>query len=68
MAKKSLFSTRDLYNMADRIVDLHHKFDLLLKFAKMEADEEMTAAYSGIVWELELLIETYGLREMVKIN
>jgi hypothetical protein len=68
MAKKSLFSTRDLYNMADKIVEMYTKFDLILKFAKGENNQVMIDAYSGIVWELELLINAYGLKEMTKIN
>lgn len=66
MGKKSLFSTRDLYDLADKIMDMYTKFDLLLKFARMDEDEQMIADFSGIVWELELIIETYGLREMTK--
>jgi hypothetical protein len=68
MAGKSLFSPRDCYALADNIVNAHLKFDLLYKFAKAEGDEQMMAAYQGIAWELNLIIETYGLREMTKIN
>ena len=68
MAKKSLFSPRDLYNMADNIVEMYDRLNLVLKFATGEDNKVMMDAYSGIVWELNLLIETYGLREMTKIN
>jgi hypothetical protein len=70
MAKvgKSLFSPSDLYHMADKIVEMYDKFDLLFKFAKMEDDLERMNTYSTITWELNLLIEAYGLREMVKIK
>jgi hypothetical protein len=68
MANKSLFSPRDLYNMADRIVEMYDRFNLILKFATGEDNKVMIDAYSGIVWELNLLIEAYGLREMTKIN
>jgi hypothetical protein len=68
MASKSLFSPRDCYNIADDIVNLHHKFDLLYRFAKMDGDEQMMADFQGIVWELNLIIESYGFKEMTKIN
>ena len=67
-SQKSLFSPRDLFNMADRIVDMHTKMDIILKLARAENNQVMINAYAGIVWELELLIGAYGLREMVKIN
>jgi hypothetical protein len=67
-AQKSLFSKSDLYHLADEIVNMYVKLDLIYKFAKMEKDEVMMKAYSSIMWELNLLIEAYGLREMVKIN
>ena len=65
---KTLFSPRDLFNMADRIVEMHTKMDLILKFARAENNQVMIDAYAPIVWELELLMNAYGLREMVKIN
>jgi hypothetical protein len=68
MVGKSLFSPRDCYNIADKIVDMWYKYDLLLKFARMEDNEQMIGDFSGLVWELELLIEAYGFKEMVKIN
>ena len=68
MASKSLFSPRDCYNIADDIVTMHHKFNLLYKFAVMAGDEQMMADFQGIVWELELIIDAYGFKEMVKIN
>jgi len=68
MASKSLFSPRDCYNLADDIVNMYTKFDLLYRFAKMDGDEQMMADFQGIVWELNLIIEAYKFRDMVKIN
>jgi hypothetical protein len=68
MASKSLFSPRDCYNIAEDIVNMYTKFDLLYRFAKMDGDEQMMADYQGICWELNLIIESYGSREMTKIN
>lgn len=68
MAKKSLFSPKNLYELADSMINMYTKMDLVLKFARMNNNKEMIDAYSPIVWELNLLIETYGLREMVKID
>jgi hypothetical protein len=47
---------------------MYTKFDLLYRFAKMDGDEQMMADFQGIVWELNLIIETYGFRAMTKIN
>jgi hypothetical protein len=68
MASKSLFSPRDCYNLADDIVNMHNKFDLLYRFAKMDGDEQMMADFQGIVWELNLIIEAYGFKDITKIN
>jgi hypothetical protein len=68
MANKSLFSPRDCFALADNIVTAHHKFNLLYKFAKMEDNEQMMADFQGIAWELNLIIEAYGFRDMTKIN
>ena len=54
--------------MADAIVEMHTRFDTILKFARTDNNQTMIDAYSGIVWELELLISAYKLREMTKIN
>ena len=66
--KKTLFSTFDLYNMADRIMEMYTKFNVILKLAKAEKNQLKIDAYSGIVWELDLLIKAYGIKEMIKIN
>jgi hypothetical protein len=68
MASKSLFSPRDCYNIAEDVINMYNKFDLLYRFAKMDENEQMMADYQGIVWELNLIIEAYGFREMTKIN
>lgn len=68
MAKKSLFSPTDLYHMADAIVEMYNRMNVIYKLACAEDDNEMILAYGGIVVELELLIEAYGLKEMTKIN
>jgi hypothetical protein len=65
---KTLFSKSDLYHLADSIVEMHRKLDIVYKLAVSENNTEVMNAYSGIVWELELLINAYKLREMVKIN
>jgi len=67
-SNKTLFSKLDLYHMADSIVTMYDKFNLIYKFAKMGDNQLMVDAYYGIVFELNLLIESYGLREMVKIK
>jgi hypothetical protein len=66
--QKTLFSKLDLYHLADEIVTMYIRMDLIYKFAKMENNQVMMDAYSGIMWELNLLIEAYGLKEMCKIN
>ena len=66
MAKKTLFSKSDLYHLADELVSMYIRMDIILKLARAEENKLMIDAYSGIVWELELLIETYGLKEMIK--
>jgi hypothetical protein len=68
MAKKSLFSPRDLYNIADSIVEMYDRLNLVFKFATAEGNQTKIDAYSGMIWELNLLIESYGLREMTKID
>jgi hypothetical protein len=65
---KTLFSKSDLYHMADAIVEMHLRMDTILKLARADNNQVMIDAYSGIVWELELLIDAYKLREMTKIN
>lgn len=47
---------------------MYTRMDLIYKFAQMENNKVMMDAYSGIIFELNLLIESYGLREMTKIN
>jgi hypothetical protein len=54
--------------LADAIVSMYDRLNLVYKFAKMGNDQKMMDAYYGIIFELNLLIEAYGLREMVKIN
>jgi hypothetical protein len=66
-AGKTLFSKSDLFHMADKIVDMYDRMDLIRKFYVMNNDDK-ALVYSGILWELELLIKAYGLREMVKIS
>ena len=68
MAKKSLFSPTDLYHMADAIVEMYNRMNLIYKLAVAEDNKEVMQAYNGIVVELELLIQAYGLKEMTKIN
>ena len=68
MANKTLFSKLDLYHLADQIIEMYTRMDLIYKFAKMEDNKLMMEAYNGIMFELNLLIEAYGMREMVKIN
>jgi hypothetical protein len=70
MAKsnKTFFSKADLYHFADEILSMHKRLSIVLGFAKMNNNQVMIDAYSPIIWELDLLIEAYGLREMVKIN
>lgn len=65
---KSVFSKADLYHLADRIVDMHTRFKLIYDFAKAAGDQDKASLYYGILFELELLIEGYGLKELVKIN
>jgi hypothetical protein len=65
---KTLFSKLDLYHLADQIVEMYTRMDLIYKFAKMENNKVMMDAYSGIIFELNLLIESYGMKEMTKIN
>lgn len=66
---KTLFSKSDLYSLADRIVDLHAKMDLLRKWNESDPNKEEAALTYGFVCiELESLINSFGLREMCKIN
>jgi hypothetical protein len=65
---KSLFSKSDLYHLADKIVDMYDRLNLVYKFAVMGNDQTMMKAYNGMLVELELLIRVYGLREMTKID
>jgi hypothetical protein len=65
---KTLFSKSDLYHLADKIVEMYDKMNLIYKLALAEDNKEMIQAYGGVIWELNLLIGTYGLREMTKIN
>lgn len=67
-APKTLFSKSDLYHLADELVMMHNRMKLILDFAKMDKNQVLIDAYSGIVWELDLLISAYGMQEMVKIN
>ena len=67
MPSKTLFSKSDLFHMADKIVDMYDRMDLIRKFYVME-NNDRALVYSGILWELESLIKAYGLRQMVKIN
>jgi hypothetical protein len=67
-ASKTLFSKADLYHMADKIVEMYDRMKLIYDFAVMGKDEQMQRAYSGILTELEILIEAYQLREMIKIK
>jgi hypothetical protein len=70
MAKynKTLFSKADLYHLADELISMYTRMKIILDLARMENNQVMIDAYSGIVFELELLIEAYGMKEMVKIN
>lgn len=65
---KSLFSPKDLFELADSLINLYTRSKLVLDFAKMENDQARIDAFSPLVWELELLIKTYGLKELVKID
>jgi len=65
---KTFFSKSDLYHFADEIIGMYTRMKLILDFARMEDNKLMIDAYSGIVWELELLIDAYNLKEMTKIN
>ena len=68
MAVKLVFSKSDLYHLADKIVDMYDRLKLVYDFAVMGKDEAIMRAYNGPLFELNLLIETYGLRELTKIN
>jgi hypothetical protein len=67
-SNKTLFSKSDLYHLADELISMYTRFSIILNMARMEKNQVMIDAYSGIVWELELLIDTYGMKEMTKIN
>lgn len=68
MAYKSLFSKADLYHLADELVNLRCKYDLLMKFYQKDGKEEIAAMYRSVVLELDFLLNGYGLKEMVKID
>ena len=65
---KSVFSKAELYHLADSIVSMYDRSNLVYKFAVSKDDKEVMNAYNGMIWELNLLIETYGLRKMIKID
>lgn len=65
---KSLFSKSDLYHMADAIIEMYDRLNITYKLALAEDNQTIIETYSGIIWELNLLIEAYNLREMVKIK
>jgi hypothetical protein len=54
--------------MADSIVSMYDRLNIVYKFAVAENNKVMVDSYNGIMFELNLLIESYGLREMTKIN
>jgi hypothetical protein len=68
IASKTLFSKVDLFHMAYSIVEMYDRMKLVYDFAVMGKDEARQRAYSGILTELEILIEAYSLRKMTKIN
>lgn len=65
---RTLFSKSDLFHFADRVVSMHIRFKLILDMARLHNDKVMEDAYSGIVTELEILIDAYKLRELIKID
>jgi hypothetical protein len=67
-SNKTLFSKSDLYHLADELISMYTRFSIILNMARMENNQVMIDAYSGIIWELELLIDSYGMKEMTKLN
>jgi hypothetical protein len=65
---KTLFSKSDLYHLADKLVGMYDKMNIIYKLALAEDNKVMIQAYGGVMWELNLLIESYKLREMTKID
>ena len=67
-SNKTVFSKLDLYHLMDQMIQMYDKMYLAYNFAKMENDEIKMRAYDGVMFELNLLISAYGMREKVKIN